>query len=58
MTNKRNDSMKNKKTIIFILLVIAKSNLWDRNKYYEYIMKEFTEIKDDETIPIDREDIY
>ena len=37
---------------------LEESNLWDRNKYYEYIMKEFTEIKDDETIPIDREDIY
>ena len=37
---------------------LEESNLWDRNKYYEYIMKEFTEIKDEETIPIDREDIY
>lgn len=37
---------------------LEESNLWDRNKYYEYIMKEFTEIKDDKTIPIDREDIY
>lgn len=37
---------------------LEESNLWDRNKYYEYVMKEFTEIKDEETIPIDREDIY
>ncbi len=34
------------------------SNLWDKNKYYEYIMKEFSEIKDDSLIPIDREDLY
>lgn len=37
---------------------LEESNLWDKNKYYEYIMKEFSEIKDDSTIPIDREDLY
>ena len=37
---------------------LEKSDLWDRNKYYEYIMKEFSEIKDDENIPIDRDDLY
>ena len=33
---------------------LEESNLWDRNKYYEYVMKEFTEIKDEETIPIEK----
>lgn len=37
---------------------LEESDLWDRNKYYEYIMKEFSEIKDDERIPIDRDDLY
>ncbi len=37
---------------------LEESNLWDKNKYYEYIMKEFSEIKDDSSIPIDREDLY
>ncbi len=37
---------------------LEESDLWDRNKYYEYIMQEFSEIKDDERIPIDREDLY
>ncbi len=37
---------------------LEESNLWDKNKYYEYIMKEFSEIKDDSIIPIDREDLY
>ena len=37
---------------------LESSNLWDRNKYYEYIMREFSEIKDDERIPIDRDDLY
>lgn len=37
---------------------LEESNLWDKNKYYEYIMKEFSEMKDGETIPIDREDLY
>lgn len=36
---------------------LEESDLWDRNKYYEYIMQEFSEIKDDERIPIDREDL-
>ena len=37
---------------------LEESDLWDRNKYYEYIMKEFSEIKDDERIHIDRDDLY
>lgn len=37
---------------------LEESDLWDRNKYYEYIMQELSEIKDDERIPIDREDLY
>ena len=37
---------------------LEKSNLWNKNKYYEYIMKEFSEIKDEDTILIDREDLY
>lgn len=37
---------------------LESSNRWDKNKYYEYIMKEFSEIKDDERIPIDRDDLY
>lgn len=37
---------------------LEESNLWDKNKYYEYIMREFSERKDGETIPIDREDLY
>lgn len=34
------------------------SELWSREKYYEYIMREFYEIKDDERIYIDRENLY
>jgi hypothetical protein len=34
------------------------SNLWSKNKYYEYIMQEFYEIKDDDEIYIDREELY
>lgn len=37
---------------------LEKSNLWDRNKYYEYIMQEFFEIKDDDMIDIDRDNLY
>lgn len=37
---------------------LEESDLWDKNKYYEYIMQELSEIKDDERIPIDREDLY
>lgn len=37
---------------------LERSDLWDKNKYYEYIMKEFSEIKDEDTILIDREDLY
>ncbi len=37
---------------------LENSDVWSKNKYYEYMMKEFYEIKDDETVPIDREDLY
>ena len=38
---------------------LEKSKLWSRDKYYEYIMGEFYDIKEDnETYPIDREDLY
>lgn len=37
---------------------LEKSNLWDKNKYYEYIMQEFFEIKDDDMIDIDRDNLY
>ena len=37
---------------------LESSDLWDRNKYYEYIMQEFSEIKDDKIIPLDRDDLY
>ncbi|MBQ2835919.1 MAG: hypothetical protein IJE68_03710 [Clostridia bacterium] len=37
---------------------LENSNLWSKNKFYEYIMKEFYEIKEDEEIEIDREDLY
>ena len=37
---------------------LERSDLWNKNKYYEYIMKEFSEIKDEDTILIDREDLY
>ncbi len=31
---------------------------WSKNKFYEYIMSKFCEIKDDENIKIDRENLY
>ena len=31
---------------------------WSKNKFYEYIMSKFSEIKDDEEIKIDRENLY
>lgn len=31
---------------------------WSKNKFYEYIMLKFCEIKDDENIKIDRENLY
>ena len=31
---------------------------WNKNKFYEYIMSKFCEIKDDEKIKIDRENLY
>ena len=34
------------------------SNLWSRNKFYEYIMMEFYEIRENETLDIDRENLY
>lgn len=37
---------------------LENSNLWSKNKFYEYIMQEFYEIKEDEDIKIDREDLY
>lgn len=39
---------------------VENSKLWSRNKYYEYVMNEFYDIKEDDnkTIPIDRQDIY
>ena len=37
---------------------LENSNLWSKNKFYEYIMKEFYEIIEDEEIKIDREDLY
>ena len=38
---------------------IENSKLWSRDKYYEYIMDEFYDIKeDDKKYPIDREDLY
>ena len=37
---------------------LEKSDLWSKNKFYEYIMKEFYEIKENEEIKIDREDLY
>ena len=37
---------------------LENSKLWDKNKYYEYIMAEFNEICEGERIEIDREDLY
>ena len=37
---------------------LENSKLWSRNKYYEYMMKEFYEIKDGEEVNIDRENLY
>ncbi len=38
---------------------LENSKLWSRNKYYEYIMNEFYDIKEnDEASPIDRQDVY
>lgn len=34
------------------------NSLWSRNKFYEYIMEEFYEIKEDKTIQIDRDNLY
>jgi len=37
---------------------LENSNLWSKNKYYEYIMMRFYEQVDRKTIEIDREDLY
>ena len=38
---------------------LENSKLWSKNKYYEYVMDEFYDLKEgDETISIDRHDIY
>ncbi len=37
---------------------LENSDIWSKNKYYEYIMKEFYEIRDDYVVEIDREDLY
>ena len=48
-----NSSIKNLK------MQLENSKLWGKDKYYEYIMDEFYDIKnDDETYPIDRQDVY
>ena len=46
--NYYSDSMENFKN------QLDNSNLWSRNKFYEYIMREFYEIKENETFNIDR----
>lgn len=37
---------------------LENSDLWSRDKFYEYIMKEFYELKEDDSIEIDRENLY
>ena len=37
---------------------LEESKYWSKNKFYEYIMSKFCEIKDDEKIKIDRENLY
>lgn len=37
---------------------LENSNLWTRNKFYEYIMMEFYEMKENETYDIDKENLY
>lgn len=37
---------------------LENSSLWSKDKFYEYIMEEFYEIKEDEDSKIDREDLY
>ncbi len=37
---------------------LENSDLWNRDKFYEYIMEEFYEINENETIKIDREKLY
>lgn len=50
--NYYSDSMDNFKN------QLDNSNLWSRNKFYEYIMMEFYEIKENEIFDIDRENLY
>lgn len=50
--NYYNDSMEKYKK------QLENSNLWDKNKFYEYIMMEFYEIKENETVDIDRENLF
>lgn len=37
---------------------LENSNLWNKNKFYEYRMMEFYEIKENEKVDIDRENLY
>lgn len=37
---------------------LESSKLWNKEKFYEYIMEEFYEIKENETYKIDRDDLY
>ena len=48
----------NSSSINDLKIQLENSELWSREKYYEYIMSEFYEIKNGKEIPIDREDIY
>ena len=47
------------KSIDNIRKQLENSSLWSRNKYYEYIMNEFYDIKENDVEnPIDRQDVY
>ena len=48
----------NKNSINDLKEQLENSELWSRNKYYEYIMEEFYEIEEGKEIPIDKEDVY
>lgn len=50
--------IKNYNSMKDFKIQLENSSLWSKNKFYEYIMKEFYEIKQDERIKIDREDLY
>ena len=49
-----------KENISFTLNDVYKrtDSMKNKNKFYEYIMKEFYEIKENETFEIDRENLY